>query len=158
MTRFLRAHVLVGSGLRDIRRSVTLSDGTYLPAGTRTIGNAIGINNDRELVLSETDPTKFDGLRYYKMRERMAKDGASSNEIAGKYQFVSVSTASLMFGYGRHSCPGRFFAGNEIKLILVKLLREFELKSEGKSRPQSIRWEVTVRNKNSPAGIFRPGS
>lgn len=117
--------------MRDIRRPVTLSDGTYLPAGTSTIGNAIGINNDREIVLSDTDPSKFDGLRYYNMRERMAKDGASSNEVAEKHQFVSVSTASLMFGYGRHSFPVRFFAGNEIKLILVKLLSASSRESQG---------------------------
>lgn len=109
-----------------------------------TIGNAVGINNDPEVLLSDTDPNTFDGLRYYKMRERMSKDGLSQSEVAGKHQFVSVSTASLMFGYGRHACPGRFFAGNEIKLILVKLLQRFDIKSEEKDRPRSLRWEVTV--------------
>lgn len=34
----------------------------------------------------------------------------------------------MHFGYGRHSCPGRFFAANEIKLILARILLEYDLK------------------------------
>jgi len=31
------------------------------------------------------------------------------------------------FGYGRHACPGRFFAANEIKLILARLLLDYDM-------------------------------
>lgn len=31
------------------------------------------------------------------------------------------------FGYGRHACPGRFFAANEIKLILARLLLDYDV-------------------------------
>lgn len=80
---------------------------------------------DPTIVHSHTDSYEFDGLRYYRMCEHLAKEGMSSAEVAGKHQFVSVSTGSLIFGYARHACPGRFFAGNEIKLILLKLLQAF---------------------------------
>lgn len=123
-----------GAGDRDFER----------PSGVQLeLANAIGINRDPEVLRSDSDPREFDGLRYYKMRERMLKGGSFPTEIAGNHQFVSVSIASLMFGYGRHACPGRFFAGNEIKLILVQLLQRFEIRSEEKARPRSRRWEVT---------------
>lgn len=33
----------------------------------------------------------------------------------------------LSFGYGLQSCPGRFFVNNEVKIILVHLLSQFDL-------------------------------
>lgn len=36
------------------------------------------------------------------------------------------------FGHGQHSCPGRFFAANEIKVALCHLLMKYDWKlSEG---------------------------
>lgn len=34
----------------------------------------------------------------------------------------------MSFGFGRHACPGRFFACNEIKLIVAQLLLEYDVK------------------------------
>lgn len=34
----------------------------------------------------------------------------------------------MAFGYGRHACPGRFFAANEIKLICAQILLNYDLK------------------------------
>lgn len=31
------------------------------------------------------------------------------------------------FGIGRHACPGRFLAANEIKLILSRILLQFDV-------------------------------
>jgi cytochrome P450 len=38
-----------------------------------------------------------------------------------------VAPENLGFGHGHHACPGRFFASNEIKLVLVDTLRRFDL-------------------------------
>jgi cytochrome P450 len=35
------------------------------------------------------------------------------------------------FGYGRHACPGRFFAANEIKLILARIVLQYDLRMPG---------------------------
>lgn len=35
---------------------------------------------------------------------------------------------NLNFGYGRHACPGRFFATNEIKMVLARLILEYDIK------------------------------
>lgn len=46
---------------------------------------------------------------------------------------------NLSFGYGKLSCPGRAFSVGEIKLILARLINQFEFKfPEGKSRPLNM--------------------
>ena len=40
---------------------------------------------------------------------------------------MAVAKENLNFGFGRNACPGRFFAANEIKLILARILLDFDL-------------------------------
>lgn len=131
---------------RDVCQDITLSDGTFLPQGTFVVANAYQITHDPDVLQSSSDPDEFDGLRYYNLRNNLMKNGHAEKELAGKHQFVSISNSSLMFGYGKHACPGRFFAGNEVKLILAKLLLEFDIKlPPGESgRYKSKSWEVAV--------------
>lgn len=85
------------------------------------------------------EPDKFDALRFYKMRmaEEVGSSGEergsgqkqkSSTEVLANTQFVSVSQSSLTFGYVRHACPGRFFAANELKMILSYALTHYDFK------------------------------
>jgi cytochrome P450 len=48
-----------------------------------------------------------------------------------QHQFVSTSADSLNFGYGTHACPGRYFASAEIKLIIIELLLNWDLRLKG---------------------------
>lgn len=45
-----------------------------------------------------------------------------------QYQYVSVTKENMGFGYGRHACPGRFFATTQMKLTLAYILLNYELK------------------------------
>lgn len=69
----------------------------------------------------------MDALRFYRLRQDAKERG--SVEGAALNQFVSVSQNSLTFGFGRHACPGRFFAANEIKMILANCLLRYEFKN-----------------------------
>lgn len=131
---------------RDVCQDIRLSDGLFLPKGTFVVANGYQITRDPAVLPSDTDPKSFDGLRYYDMRNKLFKTGLDEKEAAGKHQFVSVSNSSYMFGYGKHACPGRFFAGNEIKIILAKILLEFDIKMPaGQSgRYESMSWEMAV--------------
>jgi cytochrome P450 len=40
--------------------------------------------------------------------------------------FVTTSPESLGFGHGQHACPGRFFAANEVKVLLCHLLLKYD--------------------------------
>ncbi|OCK79495.1 cytochrome protein [Lepidopterella palustris CBS 459.81] len=101
---------------RVAEETVTLSDGTVIPKGA-----TLGVPTLRSVDPSVyQDPLKFDGHRFYNLSQQPG--GAT------KYQFVSTSNDSIIFGHGKHACPGRFFASNEIKIILVHLLTKYELK------------------------------
>lgn len=69
---------------------------------------------------------KFDPMRFYKLRQQAKDDGEA--EKAALHQFVSVNQSSLNFGYGRHACPGRFFAANEIKMILANAILLYDVR------------------------------
>jgi cytochrome P450 len=85
-------------------------------------------------------------MRYYNIRKKAIKDGINEDNISGKHQFVSISNSSWMFGYGKHACPGRFFAGHEMKLILAKFITTYDVKApEGvKARYESKGFEMSV--------------
>jgi cytochrome P450 len=64
------------------------------------------------------NPKKFDIYRWLRLRETPG--------FANKAHFVSTSPEHLGFGHGMHACPGRFFAANEIKVILCHLLLNYD--------------------------------
>jgi len=101
---------------RVAEETLTLSNGTTIPKGA-TLGVPTLAMNDPNFY---TDPGKFDGYRFLNMSKQPGK--------AGKSQFVGTSNEHIIFGHGKHSCPGRFFAANEIKLLLVHLLLGYEFK------------------------------
>ena len=105
--------------------SITLSSGIKIPAGTHLSVASRNILFDPEMT---PDPDTFDGLRYYKLR------GQSGESL--KHDFASVDGINMNFGAGRYACPGRFFASMELKLLLAKLLLEFDFKfPPGTGRP-----------------------
>jgi hypothetical protein len=116
-------------GKRILNRSVDLSDGTHLPAGTIVAVPNEAVNNDPE---NYPDPERFDGYRFVKLRER--KEGVTSQY----HQFVTSNKTSLNFGYGKHACPGRFFASAEIKMILAYMLLTYDFQLEDGKRPMNI--------------------
>lgn len=78
-------------------------------------------------------PERFDPLRSYRKRH--------ADYDKNKYRFTAGQTnaASLSFGYGSQACPGRYFAVAEIKLVLMRLLLDFEFRHpDGKTRPQTM--------------------
>lgn len=81
-------------------------------------------------------PETFDPFRFSKLRKEQP-------EMDGRAQYVSSNSSSLSFGFGRHACPGRFFAAQEIKAIMAFLLQNFDMRfASGQSRPESIRVET----------------
>ena len=107
----------------------TLSDGTELPQGSHICMPVNAIQNDPEVT---PDPETFDGLRYYKYRQ---KSGESH-----LHQFATTEKNLLNFGHGKYACPGRFFASLEIKVILVRLITNYDFKlSPRQGRPANIK-------------------
>lgn len=105
---------------RKVLKTFTLSNGQVIPAGVNLEAAAQGINHDSAL---HPDASKFDPFRFSRQRAAGNASASATN------QFVSVNQSHLTFGLGRHACPGRFFAANEIKMILANALLRFDVKN-----------------------------
>ncbi|KAL8952796.1 MAG: hypothetical protein Q9222_001300 [Ikaeria aurantiellina] len=107
---------------------ITLSDGTHLPKNTFIAIPSASILYDPAIV---PDPYTFDAFRNYRKRQEPGE--------SHRHQYAMVDKDHMHFGHGKHACPGRALAANELKLILSKFLLGFEIKyPEGKGRPKNL--------------------
>lgn len=108
---------------------LTLPNGLHVPKGTKLELATGAINLDDDVW---PDAHTFDGLRFYRLRQ-------AGPEREAKHQFISVSKTELAWGYGRHSCPGRWLADIVIKTILAEFLLRCDIKNpEGRGRWESL--------------------
>lgn len=88
----------------------------------------------------------WDPFRFSRARESLSDEAASqsesekdTDEILKDRHMAAISTGPsfLTFGHGRHACPGRFFAVQEIKLLLAQIILNYDIKYV-EQRPESI--------------------
>lgn len=77
---------------RKALKDHTLSDGTFLPAGTFVSAASRAIHYDSA---NYEHPEVFDGFRFANIRE---EEGEGT-----KHQMVATATDFLAFGHGRHA-------------------------------------------------------
>ncbi|KAI5816999.1 cytochrome P450 [Pyronema omphalodes] len=114
------------TGMRKAMKNHTFSDGTRVPKGTWVLAPTLAIHGDKDIY---KDGLKWEGFRFSKMREQP--------EQKAKLQMVSGSTEYLAFGTGKHACPGRFFAANELKVLVAYIIINYEFKFEDGKRPEN---------------------
>jgi len=133
-TQRMNPHSLVQMS-REVLKPITLSDGTILPKGLQISLPSHQVNMDENIW---ERPDEFDGFRFEKMRETPGNEN--------RFQFVTTGADNINFGHGLHACPGRFFASNEIKVLLVHLLLNYDIKMmDGeKSRPENVYKQLSI--------------
>ncbi|KAI5993478.1 hypothetical protein EDD15DRAFT_2265008, partial [Pisolithus albus] len=58
---------------------------------------------------------------------------------------VGVSQDYFPIGFGKHACPGRFLAANELKTMVAYIVMSYDVKFDGRvSRPTCIHWDLNV--------------
>ncbi|KAF9257927.1 cytochrome P450 [Marasmius fiardii PR-910] len=116
------------SGASTIRRvalrDFVFSNGTVIPAGTLVATSPSSLHFDETLY---ADPHTFDGFRSYKKR---SEQGESM-----KHQMVTPGVDYVAFGAGKHACPGRFFAVNELKALFAHTLLHYDIKLDEADAP-----------------------
>ncbi|KAL9712299.1 hypothetical protein Ac2012v2_003533 [Leucoagaricus gongylophorus] len=129
----------IGSMLmtRKALKDWTSFDGTFIPAGT-FIGVASDAMNKNEDAFP--DASTFKGFRFAEMRN------GNGQLDSINHQMVSLSMDHVVFGHGRHACPGRFFAVNEIKAMFAHILLNYDVKLEDSSlqRPTNFHLEDAI--------------
>jgi cytochrome P450 len=99
---------------RYVEQEFELSDGTIIPKGSRFF--VAGAYQDPAIY---DNPEKFDAFRFANKRSEPGQSNA--------WGYVATSPSHMAFGHGKHSCPGRFFASNEIKVALCHLLLKYDI-------------------------------
>jgi len=132
---------------RKAMKDFTFSNGVTVPAGYTVAAASAGIHHDPELY---EDPDNFNGFRFSDMREK----GTNEHDPL-RHQMVSLDPSYLLFGHGRHACPGRFFAVNEVKAMMANILINYDIKLPGDSKvvPPGI-WFGAGRGPNTSAHVL----
>ncbi|OAP59844.1 hypothetical protein AYL99_04846 [Fonsecaea erecta] len=113
---------------------VTTPDGTHLPEGCMVATHSWGCHNDDNLYEAAD---KYKPFRFVELRDKISSgvgDGDRDKAEREKeyldkahLSFIATSPSYLGFGHGRHACPGRFFASQELKLLIAYLLSRYEI-------------------------------
>lgn len=128
---------------RKALKDFTFSDGTFIPAGT--------------IVSAASDATHFDGHFYdnpevfnpWRFADMRSEDGEGT-----KHQMVSTSNEYIPFGHGRHACPGRFFAANELKGMMAHVVLTYDVKMEKEGVIPEPTWIATNCMPNDKAEVM----
>lgn len=98
------------------------------------------ISHDKAYMPGGGDPDIFQPLRWFDLR-----NDTSNPDNSYRYQFATTDSTSLHFGHGKFACPGRFFAGQLIKMILVHLLLRYDFKyPDGTGRPKNYYFDENI--------------
>ncbi|KAJ3533491.1 hypothetical protein NMY22_g7312 [Coprinellus aureogranulatus] len=130
------------SGQRMVAEDCMLS-GVFIPKGTMVGTNAIDAQFDQDMFGSNA--FEFDPNRFIKLEETTGK----------RIQLPTSTLHTLTFGYGRHACPGRFFAAQEMKLLIAYFLIHYDLKLDNKDgkRPKNL-WLGAFNMPNGSAKVL----
>jgi len=126
---------------RLFKEPYIFQDGTHVEKGDYVCMPIHAIENDDQ---NTSDPDKFDGLRSFRARQELLRHPISDIDVENKLAakellFSSPGRTILNFGYGKTACPGRFFASCVIKMVMVKLLTEYEFSfMPGTRRPANL--------------------
>lgn len=107
-------------------KDLTMPDGNKLPRGSHIMVDCQDLWNPA----GYPNPEQFDGYRF--LRKREAGDKFS--------QFVQSGPDYSVFGGGRHTCPGRYFANNELKLAMAHILLKYDIRvaNSHQSKPMQM--------------------
>ncbi|KAJ6188969.1 hypothetical protein N7519_003877 [Penicillium mononematosum] len=111
---------------RLAHKQIVLSDGSVIPKGANMFVSTKTLEDDSIYPNAST----YDGYRFYKKRQQPGNEH--------RHQFVTTTSEHFVFGHGIHACPGRFFAANETKIMLLHLLLKYDWKLQSGGRPPNI--------------------
>ncbi|PPR01427.1 hypothetical protein CVT24_001901 [Panaeolus cyanescens] len=128
------AQRLAGNGVTAMNRlalkDFTFSDGTVIPAGTFMSAASNATHNDENVYHNAHE---FRGFRFAEMKSQEGEETGQN--------MVKPNLEYMIFGNGKHACPGRFFAVNELKIMLAHCLLNYDFRFEdGRTEPPPPFW------------------
>ncbi|KAI9155716.1 Cytochrome P466 monooxygenase [Paramyrothecium foliicola] len=128
----LRCHPILIKGLtKEVvdPKGLELPDGTHLPKGTWVGVPVVGVHRDERFY---PNAMTYDPYRFLRLRHEMEKKAASDKSAStSELDAARPSVEYLGFGYGRHACPGRWFAVLMMKTLLAHLTLHYDVEATG---------------------------
>ncbi|CAH0025296.1 unnamed protein product, partial [Clonostachys rhizophaga] len=131
----------------------TLSDGTKLNVGDWACTPVKSIMQDPEFY---PEPLRFNGFRF-------ADPQLVPQLLAENYpmqpkptRLCDVDNTFHVWGTGRMACPGRYYAAAAMKVILGKVIMNYDCELLRPDEPRWLRWRSTTLPKQSTKAIFTP--
>jgi cytochrome P450 len=138
---FLRESLRLTTGPVIMTRKVIakdgfkFSDGTTIPYGALISVPSAPTHHDPA---NYDHPAMFDGSRFSRMREERQRLVDSEGTGIFTQHMVTTAPEHVVFGYGHHACPGRFFAATELKSMMAHILINYDVKPETDIRPPEV--------------------
>ena len=123
------SEVAVFNLFRDvISGSVDIGNGILIPPGVRMVFPTQNIHLDPD---NYEDPRRFDAFRFSRESEPgIVRD--QSGQRTERKLLTTTSPSFLPWGYGRHACPGRWFAAQTMKQALAYIVMNYDVELVGK--------------------------
>ncbi|KEY72037.1 hypothetical protein S7711_00055 [Stachybotrys chartarum IBT 7711] len=106
-----------------------LGDGIHIPGGVRIGIPSQAIHFDASY---HENPLAFDAFRFSRPFEGPEGQRRQSSD---QRLSVNIDESFLTYGYGKHACPGRWFASQLMKQALAYMLHHYDVELVGK-RPE----------------------
>ncbi|RPD82682.1 cytochrome P450 [Lentinus tigrinus ALCF2SS1-7] len=128
---------------RVATKDMTLVDGTFIPRGTLITAAIAPAHRDQKHYQCAD---VFDPFRFSRAREETG--------IGATQAFTHTSGKWLAFGHGKHACPGRFFAADELKALLAYMVMNYDVKLDETQQRAStlvdaVRSKILVRKRKA---------
>lgn len=122
---------------------VDFGDGVHIPQGVKIVVAQKAIQTDPQWFPNSTE---YDAFRFSRARENIAtaakeegKQLDTKEVLEQKNQAViTTSDKFLAFGHGKHACPGRFFASQEMKLMLAHIVMRYDVRLKAPRRVRDL--------------------
>ncbi|EED13570.1 cytochrome P450, putative [Talaromyces stipitatus ATCC 10500] len=151
----------------DIETSTESS--LHVPHGVTLCLPSHGIHRDPEYYYSplEFRPFRFSEPRevFLKSQKELPREQSSASDVQGSIKqtaldlkttaLVTTSDTYLAFGHGRHACPGRFFAAQEMKLMLAYVLQNYDIEKLSEKPPSTMLMGTNVPNEKAKIRVKR---
>lgn len=130
-----------------VMSDIQLFDGTILPKGQFISFPSGPMSMDPEY---HSEPEKFDGYRFY-------RESSNPDEGASEFDLVGMEYGSLHWGYGKLTCPGRWYAGAVMKLMMGLILLNYDIKfPDGQTqRPPDAYLDTMIQPNEKQEILFR---
>ncbi|KAL8992990.1 MAG: hypothetical protein Q9169_006680 [Polycauliona sp. 2 TL-2023] len=95
-----------------------------------------------------SDPEAFDAFRFARTRPNGQNQESS--------RFTDAKPDWLIWGYGKTTCPGRFYASAVLRLLLCHVLENFDVQLLDQTAKRAMTWRSAIIPCSSTTIVVRP--